>query len=331
MKLPCAVVRDLLAQYEEGLTGPETRALIEEHLAECEDCRRAREGDAASPPAPVSASDEAAPLKTIGKTIRRRRRLTAWIAALAVLAVAFTVTFRLMREEYAPYSADLVRVSTAKVESLDPGETGLHLYLEYDGGACRIETERVTDPVDGSETLYVQCLRNGLGRNPAAWLTGGDTAGEGRAPDEAATLDVRPIPDRVIYGFSGRQTLLWGEENKSGGAAILPRLALAYYVLIAAGLALVFGLLWLILRRKKAGAVMRQLFFAPAAYLLAHLCLAGLTTVSFSLMADLGCILALTGVLYALATLLWKGIALRRRSGPARGADPSCAPPAEKE
>ena len=105
-------------------------------------------------------------------------------------------------------------------------------------------------------------------------------------------------------------------------------IALGIWLLLAvlAGL-----LLWLILRRKKAGAVMRQLFFAPAAYLLAHLCLAGLTTVSFSLMADLGCILALTGVLYALATLLWKGIALRRRSGPARGADPSCAPPAEKE
>ncbi len=308
MKLPCAVVRDLLAQYEEGLTGPETRALIEEHLAECEDCRRTREGDAASPPAPVSASDEAAPLKTIGKTIRRRRRLTAWIAALAVLAVAFTVTFRLMREEYAPYSADLVRVYEADVSSLHPAESGPRLYLEYDGGAYRLETERVTDPDDGSETLYVQCMRNALGKVPAVFLTESGTA----ILSDAVTLDVKPIPDRVIYGFSGRQTLLWGEENKSGGAAILPRLALAYYVLIAAGLALIFGLLWLILRRKKAGAVMRQLFFAPAAYLLAHLCLAGLTTVSFSLMADLGCILALTGVLYALATLLWKGIALRR-------------------
>ena len=308
MKLPCAVVRDLLAQYEEGLTGPETRALIEEHLAECEDCRRTREGDAASPPAPVSASDEAAPLKTIGKTIRRRRRLTAWIAALAVLAVAFTVTFRLMREEYAPYSADLVRVYEADVSSLHPAESGPRLYLEYDGGAYRLETERVTDPDDGSETLYVQCMRNALGKVPAVFLTESGTA----ILSDAVTLDVKPIPDRVIYGFSGRQTLLWGEENKSGGAAILPRLALAYYVLIAAGLALIFGLLWLILRRKKAGAVMRQLFFAPAAYLLAHLCLAGLTTVSFSLMADLGCILALTGVLYTLATLLWKEIALRR-------------------
>ena len=35
MKLPCAVVRDLLPLYAEKMTESETQSLIEEHLQDC--------------------------------------------------------------------------------------------------------------------------------------------------------------------------------------------------------------------------------------------------------------------------------------------------------
>ena len=38
MKLPCAVVRDLLPLFAEKMTEPETQSLIEEHLKECPEC-----------------------------------------------------------------------------------------------------------------------------------------------------------------------------------------------------------------------------------------------------------------------------------------------------
>ena len=38
-KIPCAVIKDLLPSYIDGLTSEETKALVEEHLAECDGCR----------------------------------------------------------------------------------------------------------------------------------------------------------------------------------------------------------------------------------------------------------------------------------------------------
>ena len=37
MKLPCAVVRDLLPLYAENLTEDETKKLVDEHLESCEE------------------------------------------------------------------------------------------------------------------------------------------------------------------------------------------------------------------------------------------------------------------------------------------------------
>ena len=39
MKLPCAVIRDLLPLYAEDMVEPETTDLIGRHLADCPACR----------------------------------------------------------------------------------------------------------------------------------------------------------------------------------------------------------------------------------------------------------------------------------------------------
>lgn len=38
--MKCYVIKDLLPEYEEGLCSEETRKEIEEHLADCEACRK---------------------------------------------------------------------------------------------------------------------------------------------------------------------------------------------------------------------------------------------------------------------------------------------------
>ena len=40
MKLSCAVTRDLLPLYAENMVEQETKVLIEEHLNECDDCKK---------------------------------------------------------------------------------------------------------------------------------------------------------------------------------------------------------------------------------------------------------------------------------------------------
>ena len=39
MKMECEVIRDLLPLYAEKIASPATNALVEQHLAECPDCR----------------------------------------------------------------------------------------------------------------------------------------------------------------------------------------------------------------------------------------------------------------------------------------------------
>ncbi|MGI6254190.1 MAG: zf-HC2 domain-containing protein [Acutalibacter sp.] len=40
MKVPCTVVKDLLPLYHDNVCSPETAALVEEHLQECESCQK---------------------------------------------------------------------------------------------------------------------------------------------------------------------------------------------------------------------------------------------------------------------------------------------------
>jgi len=40
MNIKCEVIKDLLPLYVDGVASEESRALIEDHLKECEDCRQ---------------------------------------------------------------------------------------------------------------------------------------------------------------------------------------------------------------------------------------------------------------------------------------------------
>ncbi len=74
MKIPCAVVRDLLPLYAENMIEEETHALVDEHLEECPECSKKLEeikAEAAAPAAP--AVDTAKPLLSLKKMINKRR------------------------------------------------------------------------------------------------------------------------------------------------------------------------------------------------------------------------------------------------------------------
>ena len=87
--LTCGVVRDLLPSYADGIAGEETAAAVERHMAECEECRaalhRMKEPEDAAPP-------EEKEIDYLKKVRRRgRRKVTAVLAAAALLAMAVTL------------------------------------------------------------------------------------------------------------------------------------------------------------------------------------------------------------------------------------------------
>ena len=86
-KLPCAVVRDLLPSYVEGLTEAETTRLVDEHLADCPECT-ARCTAMQGPEQPPQEKKQVDYLKQV----RRRQYKKILLACLGTLvAIALTL------------------------------------------------------------------------------------------------------------------------------------------------------------------------------------------------------------------------------------------------
>lgn len=277
MKLPCAVVRDLLPTYAENMVESETKTLVEEHLGSCPECRK-RLDELKENNQPV---ETAAPLESLRKQLRIRRLRAAAMAALAVFIMLFAYYFRQDTPHPVDWEEGLVTVESVENDRLT---------LRVDSRIVALETETVTDE-DGSEIVFVQ----GMGlRSQQDRPLGGDTN----------ELVFFPVPDRLIYGYRQPQHLLWGEPMQ-GGLEVLPRLALGYYLIMAAAAAAILGILWLILRKSRYNGLIRQLFFAPLAYVLGQLLLKGSKTISYHLAAELVMILVAAAALYGLMTLGW--------------------------
>lgn len=87
--LTCELVRDLLPNFVEGLTSPETSAAVERHLAECSDCAARRE--AMSAPTEASAltlvAKEVDYLKGVKKHNMRRIFLSVFCTVIVLLGI----------------------------------------------------------------------------------------------------------------------------------------------------------------------------------------------------------------------------------------------------
>ena len=305
MKLPCAPVRDLLPLYAEKMVEPETEELIKEHLADCPDCRQKLECIETGEGRPVETTK---PLENLKKEIVKRRVMTAALAALIVFVAVFAFFSRESTMRLIPWEEDLVKVQGVEQRPrselfADPAPAGEEdamadvLVVLVDDRINGTHDEVIHDD-DGSSIALLQC-----------WSS------NSYAPDKARGYVEHvyyPVPDRLLYDGGGESVLLWGEPM-NGGVQSLPRLALAYYLIIAAMAAIPLGVGWLLLRKKKAGDVLRQLFFAPVAYIIAHFLIKGWRTSTFFLERDFASILLTATALYALMTLAWQLLRQRWR------------------
>lgn len=324
MNLPCGLIKDLLPLYAEQMTGEETNVLVKEHLESCADCREALNRLDKPEPAPAGSVQAMRKLK---KNLRTRRRRAAALAALAVFLPLFTFFARSVVKEYLPYSQGLVTVEG--VRSFDP-DLGLQgsgsvtgfgvrtdeyqeraLYLSHDSRIQGCQYEMVEDPDTGERTLFILAYAW-----PSVEYRIDDTIERSNLhigapprpdPDKRSTSVICPVPDRVIYGFGGDQVLLYGEPM-NGGVEILPRLVLGYYLLIALALVIVLGISALLLRRKKAGPVLRQIFLVPVSWILGHVLVKGFITVSFDIQWDCLMILISAAASYTLLSLTWQAL-----------------------
>ena len=318
MKIPCSVVRDLLPLYAEEMIEEETRALVDEHLEECSECSQKLEEikAAAAVPAENTAVDTAKPLLALKKTINKRRRITAAIAALCVFILLFSAFHRINEWHQVPWEEGLIQVTGVEKmadvekrnspfpeeeEAIRLPDESMGLTIQFDSKISGIHS--TMEKNENGTTEIIQ----GWSSNPNKKLTG-----------DYSECSINPVPDRLLYDTGSGQILLWGEPM-DGSLVVMPRLALASYAILACCLASLSALLWFLFRNRQCASILRQVFFAPVSYLAGHLLIKGFHARTFFLEDDLGSILLVGAAVYALLTLGWTAWQQRKRD---KGTEP---------
>ena len=298
MKIPCSLIRDILPLYAENMVEPETKSLVDEHLSECNECS-IKLSEIKS--APTSQIETTKPLINLKKQIRKRRIFTAIIAALCATIVVFTCFYHENSAKLIPWKEGLVNVRGIENVPYEKVNDGIKDDLEKIDNLDEVEALAldINSIANGTDTIYSSY--NGI-NIIQCWSNGANTQDLAKDYNE---MYLYPVPESLIYGYNGDQKLLWGNQL-NGGVEILPRLALSFYFKCAIALATLFGVAWIVFRKKKLASFARQLFFAPFSYIIAHLLVKGLAHTSFFMEKDLFAISIIAISIYIVLSLSWQ-------------------------
>ena len=290
MKNECSIVRDLLPLYAESMVSPETASFMEEHLKDCEHCRK--EYERLKAPCAVPAQDDAAPLLMLQKKMAAKRLRTIVLTAVFAVALLVSAFAVLDAPVYLPYTEELLAVEPV-------GENGLQ--ITFDPSVTDFNYTVYQDP-DGGNFYYcdVEAWYSLWDR----WFPGGE---EQRT---AVVFPAKPYPVTVMYcpNDGTESTCVYGEAGE-GGSIALPRLALGYYLILAVLALAVLFVAWLVAKGKPRQRVwIERIMLYPVSYLISHGIVAGFRVISYSLVRDFRLILFVSLLLYCgllLAHSVW--------------------------
>lgn len=290
MKNECSIVRDLLPLYAESMVSPETASFMEEHLKDCEHCRK--EYERLKAPCAVPAQDDAAPLLMLQKKMAAKRLRTIVLTAVFAVALLVSAFAVLDAPVYLPYTEERLAVEPV-------GENGLQ--ITFDPSVTDFNYTVYQDP-DGGNFYYcdVEAWYSLWDR----WFSGGE---EQRT---AVVFPAKPYPVTVMYcPNDGTESICVYGEAGEGGSIALPRLALGYYLILAVlALAVLFAA-WLVAKgRPRQRAWIERIMLYPVSYLISHGIVVGFRAISYSLVRDFRLILFVSLLLYCgllLAHSVW--------------------------
>lgn len=290
MKNECSIVRDLLPLYAESMVSPETASFMEEHLKDCEHCRK--EYERLKAPCAVPAQDDAAPLLMLQKKMAAKRLRTIVLTAVFAVALLVSAFAVLDAPVYLPYTEERLAVEPV-------GENGLQ--ITFDPSVTDFNYTVYQDP-DGGNFYYcdVEAWYSLWDR----WFSGGE---EQRT---AVVFPAKPYPVTVMYcPNDGTESICVYGEAGEGGSIALPRLALGYYLILAVlALAVLFAA-WLVAKgRPRQRVWIERIMLYPVSYLISHGIVVGFRAISYSLVRDFRLILFVSLLLYCgllLAHSVW--------------------------
>ena len=239
MTVSCDVIKDLLPLYAEDMVSSDSRKLVDEHLAECASCRSRLEDIQWVQKVPAVALDaELASIQRVEKGIRKRRWTAVIFAALLALTVSFGLYLFLNQRQYVALEDAVVEVT----------ETEDRVEVKFSNDIANINAVRNPWSDSEGETVFL------IGYN-TRWdiITNANRGREGYTFSSPKEDLARIFYEGVPAGASN--SVIWGASSDAILVS-LPRLAMHYYFLIAVVCGVVLLIPAVILRRKKAGAVL---------------------------------------------------------------------------
>ena len=258
MKISCRVIEDLLPLYAEKMTSDESNLLIEEHIADCNKCKNILNSTKVNIIKNKLDTEESVSLKFIQKNIKKRRVKAIAFVSLIVFLAMFIIFSYLSKPNYISYKNSGITIS--ELESQE-------VYANFSENVTSYRATKY-NTTDNQVVMEIK-----------AWTSAWDKWLNKSIPSVLISTPDSKV-DTVYYcDYSTRDdnmTLVYGiNPHTNGGVITLPRLVLGYYFMMALIVSMIFGVLWISLRRNlKVSNICKYLFFVPTSYLISHLLLA---------------------------------------------------------
>ena len=302
MRNECSIIRDLLPLYAENMVSSDTAAFVEEHLKGCEACRK--EYERSKEPQPAQEISDAAPLLKLSRKMKVKRIQTIALTAVFLTALFVSAFAVLDAPIYLPYSEGIV--------TFEPfGDKGM--LLTFDEEVADFDYTVYDDP-DGGDFCYCDIQ---------AWTSLWDKwFSQGNETLSTTVMARHAKPILAVYvPNDGSENVCIAKYDPTAehrieknvyceGAIDLPRLSLGYYLILAAAVLVVFGIAWLLTRKKAEVRVwIERIGLYPAAYIISHCIVSGINWASYSLPRDFSLIVFISILLYSgllLAHNIWR-------------------------
>lgn len=302
MRNECNIIRDLLPLYVENMASSDTAAFVEEHLKNCEDCRKEYEG--IKEPQPTQETSDAAPLLKLHRKMKVKKIQTIALTAVFLIALFVSAFAVLDAPIYLPYSEGIVT-------SQQFGDKGM--LLTFDEEVTDFDYTVYDDP-DGGDFYYCDI---------EAWTSLWDkwfSQGKGTLSATVTTRNTKPIL-AVYVPNDGSENVCIAKYDPNAenrieknvdyeSTIVLPRLSLGYYLILAVAALVVLGIAWLFTRKKAEMRVwIERIGLYPVAYIISHCIVSGINWASYSLPRDFSLIIFISILLYSgllLAHNIWR-------------------------
>src|SRR5699024_4395510 len=98
MKISCNVIKDMLPLYVENLGSNETRKIVDEHINNCDDCKKELEEMKASRISPMDTNTK--PLEKIRDAMKKKRYQTIIFTTMITLVIVMVLMAFLTAPDY---------------------------------------------------------------------------------------------------------------------------------------------------------------------------------------------------------------------------------------